>query len=168
MKQNADVKQLKKPVIGIFEASVVRSLSSLPEQAKFGIISTGKVWEQLLSTAVEGLPSLDGLGEAEARFAGVQTTGLNATELHDAPQGVVTRKIKEATHRLLKSGNVKVICMGCAGMVGLDQTIREACVESLGQQRGDSVEIVDGVAAGFRLLQEALALPAQARMSCFY
>lgn len=64
------VKKRDKFVIGIFEASVELSLRLAPESKKFAIISSGKVWEKLLTEAVRRLPDL-----ANSRFGGVATTG---------------------------------------------------------------------------------------------
>ena len=52
---------------------------------------------------------------------------------------------------LIFSG-VQAICLGCAGMVGLDEAVRAACVETLGEERGKEVYIVDGVKAGVGML----------------
>jgi Asp/Glu/hydantoin racemase len=143
-----------KPVTGIFEASVSTSLQIIHPEEKFGIVSTGKVWEQILSEAV-----VDFLGtgsEASKRFAGVETTGLNATDLHDAPAEEVRKRMKDAVKRLLKKGNVGAICLGCAGMSGMDAMVREACVEELGKEEGMRVRIVDGVVAGVAWLEGAV------------
>jgi Asp/Glu/hydantoin racemase len=140
-------------VTGIFEASVATSLQLIKSSQKFGIVSTGKVWEQILSDAtVEFL----GTGSsASNKFAGVETTGLNATELHDAPPEEVRKKMKEATKRVLRKGNVGAICLGCAGMSGMNEMVREAAVEELGAEEGKQVRIVDGVQAGVAWLEGA-------------
>ena len=87
------------------------------------------------------------------RFAGCQTTGLNASELHELPAGEVRGRMMEATKRLLREGRekgreVRAVCLGCAGMVGLEEAVREACVEELGEDESKQVAIVDGVKAG--------------------
>ena len=151
-------KHTRKPVVGIFQASVTTSLQVISRDQTFGIISTGDVWERLLTNAVHefiGTPAenRDDLN----RFAGVETTGLNATDLHDAPAAEVHRRIKEATKRLLDRnhrGDVRAICLGCAGMVGMEKIVREACIEKLGDANGDVVfKVVDGVKAGVGVLQ---------------
>jgi Asp/Glu/hydantoin racemase len=141
-----------KPVTGIFEASVATSLQLIHPDEKFGIVSTGKVWEEILSSAVEALLGTNNK-EVSKRFAGVETTGLNATELHDAPQDEVREKMKDATKRLVRKGNVGAVCLGCAGMAGMDEIVREACVEELGEEEGRMVRIVDGVKAGVAWLE---------------
>jgi Asp/Glu/hydantoin racemase len=134
----------RKYVTGIFEASVLASLSLLSEVETFGIVSTGKVWEDALTEAVRAFLGVNSV----SRYSGTETTGLNATELHDLPAEQVQAKMKEATKRLLKRGNVNAICLGCAGMVGLDEAVRTACIEALGQGAGQKVHIIDGVKAG--------------------
>lgn len=135
---------VRKYVTGIFEASVLASLSLLPEHQQFGIVSTGKSWEAGLTEAVHAFLG----GQDVKRYAGTETTGLNATELHDLPAEEVQQKMKEATKRLLRRGEIGAICLGCAGMVGLDESVRQACVEELGEEKGNQVHIVDGVKAG--------------------
>jgi len=143
-----------KPVTGIFEASIATSLQIIGPHEKFGIVSTGKVWEQVLTEAVK-----DFLGsgkEMSRRFAGVETTGLNATELHGAPPEEVRTRMKEATRWLVRKGNVGAICLGCAGMAGMNEMVREAAIEELGEDKGRCVRIVDGVQAGIAWLEGAV------------
>lgn len=154
LKGESIIKSGRKPVTGIFEASVSTSLQIIHPDEKFGIVSTGKVWEAILSDAV-----VDFLGtgsEASKRFAGVETTGLNATDLHDAPAEEVRKRMKDAVKRLLRKGKVGAICLGCAGMSGMDRMVREACVEELGDAEGNRVRIVDGVMAGVAWLEGAV------------
>jgi Asp/Glu/hydantoin racemase len=94
--------------------------------------------------------------QSSKRFAGVETTGLTATGLHDAPADEVRTRMKDAVKRLVKRGNVGAVCLGCAGMAGMDEMVREACVEELGQVEGGRVRIVDGVVAGVAWLQGAV------------
>lgn len=136
---------------GIFESSVSTCLQSLNNYDSFGIVSTGSQWEEILGEAVTNL-----LGsEHPERYAGTATTGLNADQLHTAPNEEVDRRMKEATKKLLENG-AKAICLGCAGMAGLDETVREACVEALGEQMGKRVRIVDGVVSGVIFLEGTL------------
>ena len=137
----------RKYVTGIFEASVLTSLSLLHPAQSFGIVSTGNVWETALPDAVQEFLGVDG----SKRFVGCETTGLNADQLHALPPDEVKGKMMEATKRLLrkdKQEGVGAICLGCAGMVGLDDAVRTACIEELGDERGKLVHIIDGVKAG--------------------
>lgn len=156
LKGESAVKEGRKPVTGIFEASVSTSLQLIHPDEKFGIVSTGKVWEKILSEAV--VEFLGTGSEASKRFAGVETTGLNATDLHDAPPEEVRKRMKDAVKRLLKKGNVGAICLGCAGMSGMDKMVREACVEELGEVDGNRVRVVDGVMAGVAWLEGAIRM----------
>lgn len=150
LKDHEAIKSTGKPVTGIFEASLSTSLQLIHPSQSFGIVSTGKVWENILTSA-----TLEFLGAESKRFAGVQTTGLNATDLHDAPEEEVRQKMKEAVKRLLGKGNVGAVCLGCAGMAGMEEMVREACVEELGEE-GRGVRIVDGVVAGVAWLEGAV------------
>ncbi|PLB43494.1 putative DCG1-like protein [Aspergillus steynii IBT 23096] len=162
----------RKCVTGIFEASVVTSLSLISSfhligdqgygkaQANdtFGIISTGSVWKEELGKAVaEMLVHSEGANNPTRRFAGVETTGLTAVELHTTPAEEVKRRISEATEKLIKSTSdpLTAICMGCAGMAGMEEAVREGCVKAYGPKQGKQVRIVDGVVAGAGLLVTA-------------
>ncbi|PKY08902.1 hypothetical protein P168DRAFT_286979 [Aspergillus campestris IBT 28561] len=159
----------RKYVTGIFEASIVASLSLISSfqltvsqdlqksQAKdtFGIVTTGSVWKEELGNAVaQMLVGSGGQMGSLGRFAGVETTGLTAVELHTTAPEEVKRRIIEATERLIKStpNPLSAICMGCAGMAGMEDAVREGCVKAYGVQRGSQVSIVDGVVAGAGML----------------
>ncbi|GAA5859894.1 hypothetical protein JCM1840_001785 [Sporobolomyces johnsonii] len=170
--------QEPKPILGIFEASVLACLAHIGptsttgdgdgdgngDERAFGIVSTGKAWEPLLAAGVRDLLLPGGRDDRDRpgagswdQFAGVETTGLDATELHDAPPALVRERIKAAVKRLIRRAQARgqklgAVCLGCAGMAGMDETVREACVEELGAERGRDVEIVDGVKAGWAML----------------
>ena len=91
-----------------------------------------------------------------ALFAGVECVGLNAGDLHpETSADVVRQKVKAATTRLLGDERVEVVVLGCAGMVGMDQWVREAAKEVKRE-----VRVVDGVKAGVGVLQGLLRLEA--------
>ena len=136
---------------GIFEASVAASLQSLNTDESFGIVSTGSQWTEILGEATSKL-----LGsETSKRYVGTETTGLNADELHSTPESDVNERMKAATKRLLQRG-AKAICLGCAGMAGMDEVVRAACVEELGEEEGGRVRVVDGVVCGIVWLEGAM------------
>ncbi len=141
-----------KAVTGILEASIATCLQSIDIDAKFGIVSTGAQWTEILAETVTELFGTT----SSVRYAGTETTGLNADELHSTSKVEVDRKMKEATKQLLSFGNVQAICLGCAGMAGMDETVREACIEALGEEGGRRVKIVDGVISGVVHLEGAL------------
>lgn len=156
---------LTKVVVGIFESSVSQSLSICFQNAlrhegkpwgrEFGIVTTGKAWVPLLTKGVNDYLGVGDGSETEVShtsiFKGVESTGFNADELHTAPQAEVRQKMIEATTRLVKDREVGVVVLGCAGMAGMDQIVREACIEALGEKDGFKVVIVDGVKAAIAL-----------------
>jgi len=140
-----------KPVLGIFEASVSTALNLLGEEQIFGIVSTGRVWEQILGDAIR--EDLLGVEKMRRVFAGVETLGLNAGELHGdgGGEGEVKKAVMAATGRLIDTDpamEVKVIVLGCAGMAGMEEWVREEV-----GRRGKEVRVVDGVKAGVGILQ---------------
>ena len=138
-------------VAGIFEASIATCLQSLNISERFGIVSTGEQWQGILDEAVREI-----LGSTNStRYTGTETTALNAVELHTTSKDEVDRRMKDATKRLL-SQKARAICLGCAGMAGMDRTVREACIESLGEEDGRGILIVDGVVSGVNYLQGVL------------
>ncbi|KAK4104385.1 hypothetical protein N658DRAFT_492494 [Parathielavia hyrcaniae] len=143
-------------VLGIFEASILTCLSLLRPGKKWGIVTTGKFWEEHLTQGINhflGSSSRD----ANTKFAGVESTGLNAGDFHGGVKPeVVQQKLREATARLLERGDVECIVMGCAGMVGLEEMIRSVAAEKFGPEKANQLFVIDGVAAGIRLL-EAMA-----------
>lgn len=156
-----------KPVIGIFEASISTSLNvvnssghvfssgsekeSVP--SKFGIVTTGKAWIPLLTMGVNAyLGAGDSEDKSQSRaFKGVESTGLNADELHTAPEEEVRQRMIDATRRQIRDRDVCAIILGCAGMAGMDKIVREACVQELGEDDGQKVVIVDGVKAAIAM-----------------
>ncbi|KAK1777055.1 hydantoin racemase [Copromyces sp. CBS 386.78] len=148
-------------VTGIFEAAALTSLSLLtgrPTNKKWGIVTTGTYWEDHLTRGVHEFLGY-GAGENKNKnykFAGVQTTGLNAGDFHgEIPPEEIDAKLAEATRRLLRtSADVECVVMGCAGMAGLEQIIRRTAIEEYGEEKGRKVMVVDGVRAGVGLLVE--------------
>lgn len=148
-------------VTGIFEASIAAALPLLRRTSGggdggggWGIVTTGQYWEDHLTSAVQtflGQPDTS----ANKWFRGVFTTGLNASDFHGAgvAPSTIRDKLAEATRRLLRTGGVECIIMGCAGMAGLEEIIREACVDEYGEDRARGVYVVDAVRAGVGVLE---------------
>lgn len=138
------------PVTGIFEASVLASLPLVRPGRGWGIVTTGKFWEAHLADAIGSL-----LGGAAGSFLGVQSTGLVAGDFHgDVPPEVIRDKLKAATKRLLEAGQPDCILMGCGGMAGLEEVIRTAVREQVGEQAAKDVYVVDGVRAGVGVIEQ--------------
>ena len=157
-----------RPVLGIMEASISLALNILPapasttkdselRSARFSIVSTGKVWEEILGDAV---PAFLGTGGSK-KFVGVETTGLSAGQLHELPAEEVRVKMRDAAKRLVLRGAdgkgvVGAVVLGCAGMSGLGEAVREGAVEAIGRIEGGKVKVVDAVVAGVALLEGIL------------
>lgn len=150
---------LRAHVMGIFEASILTALSLLPQTSgvgRFGIVSTGQYWEKALSDGVKNFLGTNS-GQENTRFAAVSTTGLNADQLHSMPKVEVQDRVKAAVKSLMdKNGDVSVIILGCAGMAGLDDVVREALVEKYGEKVGKGVFILDGVKCGIGMLENLI------------
>lgn len=145
-------------VMGIFEASIVTALSLLPPQSKkFGIVSTGKYWEKVLSEGVKNYLGTDP-EKANPRFGGVATTGLNADELHSMPENEVRARMKDAVKLLCEKDNISVIILGCAGMAGMDDVVREALVDKYGKKGAKGITILDGVKCGIGMLDNLIQI----------
>lgn len=116
---------------------------------------------------------------AMSRFAGVFCSGADAGDFHPGehaahgeeggthstdhhhhvadhtsnPDPTPLEKLGRATRELLRSDpNVRVVVLGCAGMAGFEQTVRDACIEVYGEDDGKDVLVVDGVRAGVSVL----------------
>ena len=136
-------------------------LAGSPSEERFGIVSTGRIWEDALTTAVEDfLGTVSHTRDGGGKLVAVETTGLSAVELHQLPGEEVRSKMIDATKKLARWGcqekaykrRLSVVCLGCAGMVGLESAVRQGCVEVMGEEEGKRVRIVDGVKAGVGML----------------
>lgn len=159
-------RQLPDTVItGIFEASVLTALSLLRPGDRWGIVTTGPFWERHLSDGVASFLGADN-ASMNSKFAGVQPTGLNASEFHQGVAAdVVRRKIRDSTQKLLSKGRVTCVVMGCAGMAGMDLEIRRAAEEAHGHDFAfKTLHVVDGVLAGIVHIEQAVR---QLRLSSF-
>jgi Asp/Glu/hydantoin racemase len=165
-----------KYVTGIFEASITAALSLISgfalkkplnpaeklqkyqEEGSFGIVTTGSAWKDELIHGVRGALGYGDKEENSMHFAGVETTGLTAVELHTTAPEEVRQRMIVATCNLLRNSEtrVKVVCLGCAGMAGMEEAVREGCVQEYGILEGGRVRIVDGVVAGAGNLITAL------------
>jgi Asp/Glu/hydantoin racemase len=146
----------KLAVTGIFEASILTCLSLLRPEKKWGIVTTGKFWEDHLT---QGLNKFLGAEShnLNTKFAGVETTGLNAGDFHGGvdPEAV-RQKLRDAAGRLLDKGDVECVVMGCAGMAGLEEIIRSVADEKYGSAQAKQLLVIDGVRAGVGLLEQMI------------
>ena len=121
-----------KPVVGIAEASMYVACML---GYKFSVVTTNESWEPLLWDAVKHY----GLAE---RCASVRTTGMAVLALEESEQATKAL-IEQAAKKAIQEDGAEVICLGCAGMSGLDKHMEERL----------GVPVVDGVVAGLKILE---------------
>ncbi len=122
-----------KPVLGIAEASMwVACLLG----HKFSVVTTNEEWEPLLWDAVRHY------GVAE-RCASIRSTGMPVLALESASPEETYQAILSTARHALEQDRAEVICLGCAGMAGLDKKLE--------QELG--VPVVDGVVSALKLLE---------------
>ncbi len=123
----------EKPVLGIAEANVYIACML---GHKFSVVTTNREWEPLLWDAVRHF------GVAE-RCASVRSTGMPVLALEAASPEETYGMILEASRKAIETDGAEVICLGCAGMAGLDKQLES----ELG------VPVIDGVAGALKLLE---------------
>ena len=93
---------------------------------------------------IEDRLKLSGLYE---RCASVRASGLAVLELEADPQRAVEAIVEQA-ERAVRDDKAEVICLGCGGMAGLDEQIR--------QRTG--VPVVDGVSAAVTIAESLVRM----------
>lgn len=134
----------RKPVTGIFHASLTTSLNV---GRRIGIVTTDKRWEYLLADGVRAL------GISEHAFVGVYSSGLSVLDLERLEAMHIEKALVSASQRLVAEKDADVICLGCAGMAGLAQSIQQAV--------GPNITIVDGIPAGLAQVYSLLSIGAR-------
>jgi allantoin racemase len=122
-----------KPVIGIAEASMYLACML---GRRFSVVTTNREWEPLLWDAVRHY----GLAE---RCASVRTTGMPVLALESASPAETYALILKAARQAVEMDGAEVICLGCAGMTGLDKQLEVDL----------SIPVVDGVISALKLLE---------------
>lgn len=82
-----------------------------------------------------------------ARCASVRASGLSVLELEEDEARTVETIVEESI-RAVEEDRAEVICLGCGGMAGLDEAVREAT----------GVPVVDGVAAAVTVAESLVRL----------
>jgi allantoin racemase len=93
---------------------------------------------------IEGRLTLAGLA---TRCASVRSSGLSVLQLEEDPATAVKAIVREA-ELAVRDDRAEVICLGCGGMAGLDDTVR----------RATGVPVVDGVTAAVKLAESLVGL----------
>jgi allantoin racemase len=121
------------PVVDITEAA---AHTACLLGRRYGVVTT-------LQRAVPMIEDRLKLAGLDARCAGIRASGLGVLQLEE-PMSVVPVLVEQAK-RLVEEDGAEVLCLGCAGMAGLDEAVSAAT----------GVPVVDGVASA-ALLAEAL------------
>lgn len=122
-----------KPVIGIAEASMQMACMV---GYKFSIVTTNQAWEPLLWDAVHhyGLTT---------KCASVRSTGLPVLALETMDPTQTYSAIRDAAKLAIDEDGAEVICLGCAGMAGMDKQLEA----ELG------LPVLDGVVCALKFLE---------------
>ncbi|MFN2235497.1 MAG: aspartate/glutamate racemase family protein [Anaerolineales bacterium] len=123
----------EKPVLGIAEASMFIACIL---GYKFSIVTTNEEWEPLLWDAVKHY----GLAE---RCASVRSTRMPVLALEQASREETKALILRSSRRAIEEDDAEVICLGCAGMAGLDKELQQEL----------EVPVLDGVVCALKLLE---------------
>jgi allantoin racemase len=128
---------LTQPTMGIMEASI---LHALPLGSRFSIVTTSPRWQPLLE---EGIRLLG----VEGRCASVRSSGLAVLDLEALPQETVLQRLCAEAQAAVEEDGAEIICLGCAGMAGLEEAIRKTT----------GVPVIDGVRAAVVLVQSLVS-----------
>ncbi len=123
----------KKPVLGIFQASVTYAVTTSP--SKFGILTSTSSWESILDQAVKGFFG----GVDVPLFTGTVASNINVLKLGDPKY---FKKLVERAKICVDAG-AKTILLGCAGLSGLEKKL---------EAEFEDVKFIDSVKFGSELL----------------
>jgi allantoin racemase len=87
------------------------------------------------------------LGGLWARCASVRASGMSTLEVDQDPEGAIRAIVAEA-RIAVETDHAEVICLGCAGMAGLEEAITSEL----------HVPVIDGVGAAVRLAEALVGL----------
>jgi allantoin racemase len=128
---------LEVPVVDITEAAA--SLAMLLGH-KYSVVTT-------LDRTVPLIEDRLKLAGVYERCASVRASGMSVLELEASPQRAIEAIVAQAIEAV-NEDKAEVICLGCGGMAGLDQQIRERA----------GVPVVDGVTAAVALAESLVRL----------
>ncbi|QSB18466.1 Asp/Glu/hydantoin racemase [Pseudomonas sp. 15A4] len=125
------------PVVDITEAAA--SLAMLLGH-KYAVVTT-------LDRTVPLIEDRLKLAGVYERCASVRASGMSVLELEESPERAVEAIVEQAIEAVTRDKG-EVICLGCGGMAGLDQLIRDRA----------GVPVVDGVTAAVALAESLVRL----------
>jgi allantoin racemase len=122
-----------RPVLGIAEASMM--MACLVGR-KFSVVTTNDEWAPLLADAAKRY----GLAE---RCASIRATGMPVLALESGDEEANFNAIVRQAQLALDEDEAEAICLGCAGMAGLDKRLEQVIL----------APVLDGVACAVKLLE---------------
>jgi allantoin racemase len=128
---------LEQPVVEICEASA--HVAMLIGRA-YSVVTT----LQRSVPAIEDRLRVSGLMD---RCASVRASGMSTLEVDQDPAGAIRAVVSEA-RKAVEIDHAEVICLGCAGMAGLEEAITSEL----------HVPVIDGVGAAVRLAEALVGL----------
>ncbi|MEM9568521.1 MAG: aspartate/glutamate racemase family protein [Cyanobacteria bacterium P01_E01_bin.34] len=135
---------ISKPVVGIAEASMyVANMLA----ARWGVVTTG----HRVRSMIEDTIHRTGFGY---RCVSIRTTGLAVVETETARDATIAALVEAGTLAISEDG-AEALCLGCAGMSGLDEVLQEVL----------GVPVIDSVAAAVKMAESLIGL--QKRTSKF-
>jgi Asp/Glu/hydantoin racemase len=146
----------RKPVVGMFQASVTTAMHLLTPRSKFAIVTTGSGFIEHLNDAVKAMLGIKA-GESSI-FAGVAASGITWDVLTKESKDVAKQMMIETVRKLVKSGEVGVVCLGGAILHGMTSWAEEACILELGEENGRCVRIVDPLLPGVVTLDSLIRM----------
>ncbi len=128
---------IEQPVIEICEASAHVAMMI---GRRYSVVTT----LQRSVPAIEDRLRLAGLWD---RCASVRANGMSTSEVDRDPEAAL-RSVVEEARKAVEMDRAEVICLGCAGMAGLEEAITSEL----------RVPAIDGVGAGVRLAEAVVGL----------
>jgi allantoin racemase len=128
---------IEQPVVEICEAS---AHAAMMIGRSYSVVTT----LQRSVPAIEDRLRLAGLSD---RCASVRASGMSTLEVDNDPQAAVRAVVAEAA-AAVNTDHAEVICLGCAGMAGLEDAITAEV----------NVPVIDGVGAAVRLAEALVGL----------
>jgi allantoin racemase len=103
------------------------ALRELTDGPVMSILEAPLLYAQTLGSRV-GILTTAALHLSAQNAAGVVSSGLSVLDLEDLPRDKVVQRLCDvAREELQDRRGADVIVLGCAGMVGLDVAVRDAC-----------------------------------------
>jgi allantoin racemase len=128
---------IEQPVVEISEASA--HVAMMIGRA-YGVVTT-------LQRSVPAIEDRLRLGGLLDRCVSIRASGMSTLEVDANPQGAVRAVVAEA-RIAVEQDHAEVICLGCAGMAGLEDAITSEL----------RVPVIDGVGAAVRLAEALVGL----------